>query len=198
MGQRKFERVNQADLSHWASRKARTFWQKPIFFPKNPLVEYAHPNFFARADFVPNDPFYCFQWHFDDSLEGTSTDLSCHELVGGNPFGGINGGGIGLEDAWDTTTGSSSVIVAILDSGVAYEDFSDSSPAGCYNIMGQLKKCQGKAIDTYFQAPDLAGTNFMILPGSDKVNGDDHPNDDTIGKRKVYRVLHCLGIEFTA
>jgi len=151
---------------------------KAGIFSKNPLVEYAHPNYFAQAHFVPNDTFYCFQWHLDDSLEGTSTDLSCHPLVGGNPFGGMNGGGIGLEDAWDIDTGSASIVVAVIDTGVAYQDFSDSNPANCYDIFGILKKCSGAPIDTYVQAPDLANTNFLILPGSDFVNSDDHPNDD--------------------
>jgi len=145
---------------------------KAEVFSRNPLVEYAHPNFFAQAHFVPNDTFYNFQWHFDDDNTNNPGGAST------NPFGGANGGGIRMEEAWDITTGTTSVIVAVLDSGVAYEDFSDSNPAQCYNMMGQLKKCPGKAIDEYFQASDLASTSFLILTGSDFVNGDDHPNDD--------------------
>lgn len=148
---------------------------KADVFNKNPLVEYAHPNYFAHASFVPNDPFYCLQWHFDNSLEwnpdANSGAGACQS--GSNPFGGIH-----MENTWDISTGDSSVIVAILDTGVAYETFSDSSPAGCYGRFGDLKKCPGPAIDEYLQATDLAGTTFTILTGSDFVNGDDHPNDD--------------------
>ncbi len=49
------------------------------------------------------------------------------------------------------------VRVALLDSGVAYEDYSDGS-------------------GTYAVAPDLAGVAFA--PGWDFVNDDAHPNDD--------------------
>lgn len=152
--------------------------KKAKIFSANPMVEYAHPNFFVRAHFIPNDPLYCLQWNFDDSLEWDSTGSTCQSFAG-NPYGGTNGGGIRMEEAWDSTTGgTSSIVVAVLDTGAAYEDFSDVNPAGCYNIFGAVKKCSGRAIDTYFQAPDLASTNFLILAGSDLVNGDGHPNDD--------------------
>ena len=70
-------------------------------FEKNPFVEFAEPNYYVYASFVPNDPFYSFQWHFDNPT-----------------FGGIH-----MESAWDVTTGNSSVVVAVIDTGVAFEDF---------------------------------------------------------------------------
>ena len=100
-------------------------------YGNNPDVEYAEPNFIVTADMVPNDDYYPLQWHLYNST-----------------YGGIN-----MEEAWDISTGSSSVIVAVLDTGVAYEDY-----------------------DIYGQAPDLAGTTFV--PGYDFINGDNHPNDD--------------------
>ena len=45
------------------------------------------------------------------------------------------------------------IVVAVLDTGVAYEDY-----------------------DVYLQAPDLAGTTFV--PGYDFINDDEHANDD--------------------
>jgi len=94
-------------------------------------VEYAELNYYAYADFVPNDPYYYpYQWHFN------------------NPSAGIN-----IEPAWDITTGDPNVIVAVLDTGVAYENY------------------RGFQI-----APDLVNTLFVA--GYDFVNSDDHPNDD--------------------
>ena len=93
-------------------------------------VEYAEPNYYAYASFVPNDTHYPKQWHLDN-----------------NEYGGIH-----MEAAWDISTGSG-VTVAIIDTGVAYEDY-------------------GK----YGRAPDLAGTSFVA--GYDFINNDAHPNDD--------------------
>ena len=95
-----------------------------------PEVEYAEPNYIVHAFMVPNDPLYSYQWHLDN-----------------DEYGGIN-----MESAWDISTGSG-VVVAVIDTGVAYE---------IYNI--------------YCQAPDLAGTTFV--QGYDFVNDDAHPNDD--------------------
>ena len=99
-------------------------------YRKNPRVEYAEPNYIVSAHWVPGDPYYSDQWHLD------------------NPdYGGIN-----MEAAWEISTGSG-VKVAVIDTGVAYEDY-----------------------DGFLPAPDLASTSFVA--GYDFVNGDSHPNDD--------------------
>ncbi len=91
------------------------------------LVEYAEPNYARDAAWTPNDPLYPEQWNFDQ---------------------------VDADAAWDIQQGgSSAVVVAVLDSGIAYEDY------GVYRL-----------------APDLAETNFVA--GLDYVNGDAHPNDD--------------------
>jgi serine protease len=100
-------------------------------FANEPLVEYAELNYYATISFVPDDTFFRYQWNLSDPASG----------------------GIGVEAAWDIQTGDPNVIVAVLDTGVAYEDF-----------------------ERFKQAPDLAGTRFV--PGYDFVNDDSHPNDD--------------------
>lgn len=110
--------------------KGKTVEEMVAIYSRNPNVEYAEPNFKRYALMAPTDPLYSYQWHFHNSSEG----------------------GIDMEPAWDISTGSS-VIVAVLDSGVAYE-----------NYGGQFK-----------QAPDLAQTNFV--PGYDFVDDDTHAND---------------------
>ena len=89
------------------------------------LVEYAEPNYLAEAQSVPNDPLYYYQWGL---------------------------AAIDVEKAWDITKGKDA-IVAVLDTGVAYENYGD-----------------------YVQASDLSGTKFVS--GYDYVNEDAHPNDD--------------------
>jgi len=99
-------------------------------YNRDPDVEYAELNYYAYALFAPNDPYYTYQWHL-------------HETAAG----------INIEPAWDITTGEPNVIIAVLDTGVAYEDFRG-----------------------FQQAPDLADTLFV--PGYDYVNNDEHPDDD--------------------
>ena len=99
-------------------------------YSKNPNVEYAEPNAVCNAVMSPNDPYYMYQWHLDN-----------------DDYGGIN-----AEDAWDISTGEG-VVVAVIDTGVAYENYG-----------------------SYLVAPDLAGTTFV--QGWDYVNNDAHPNDD--------------------
>jgi serine protease len=109
-------------------------------YQANSNVEYAEANYMAYAMKAPNDELYPLQWH----LYNTS-------------YGGIN-----VEPAWNISTGSGA-IVAILDTGIAYEDYSEKNPGS--NI-------------SYQQAPDLAGTFFVA--GYDFVNHDGHPNDDSV------------------
>jgi len=110
-------------------------------YSKNPNVEYAQANYICYADWVPDDPYYSYQWHLQM---------------------------INMESAWDIELGGDvSVIVAVLDTGVAYEDYDEfiDNP--------------GRGRDywkTYQQAPDLALTSFV--PGYDFINNDTHPNDD--------------------
>lgn len=96
-----------------------------VAFKILPEVEYAHLNYIGSGCMTPNDPQYYLQWHMPK---------------------------VKTEGGWDQSTGSG-VVVAVIDGGVAFEDFGP-----------------------YKQAPDLAGTSFV--PGWDFVNNDSHPNDD--------------------
>lgn len=108
-------------------------------YRKNPNIEYVEPNYIAHAFWKPGDALYPYQWNMD------------------NPeYGGIN-----AEEAWDIETGAPRVIVAVVDTGVAYENYVEGS--------GRRKKY-------YYKAPDFARTSFV--PGYDFVNNDTHPNDD--------------------
>ncbi|OGZ41615.1 MAG: hypothetical protein A3C80_00225 [Candidatus Ryanbacteria bacterium RIFCSPHIGHO2_02_FULL_45_43] len=62
-------------------------------------IEYAEPNYIARAFFTPNDPYYSYQWHLDNAVYG----------------------GIETEQAWDIARGNG-VTIAVVDTGVAYEN----------------------------------------------------------------------------
>jgi len=126
--------------------RGRTLAQMVEIYKKNPNVEYAELNYIAYAHMVPNDPLYSSsQWHLDNA-----------------EYGGIN-----MESAWDIETGDPSVIVAVIDTGVAYEDYTKATPIGGSGKYRYI---------IYEQAPDLAQTNFV--PGYDFVNNNEHPLDD--------------------
>jgi serine protease len=106
-----------------------------------PEVEYAERNAIFRASqarrVTPNDNLFSFQWHW------------------------------ALIDAprtWAIQTGDPSVVVAVLDTGIAYEDF------------GPFRK-----------APDFSTTVFV--PGFDFINNDLHPNDDNFHGTHVASVI---------
>ena len=104
-------------------------------------VEYAEANYIAYALKAPNDELYPLQWHLYNASYG----------------------GIKAESAWTISTGSGAV-VAVLDTGIAYENYSEKNSEGS-NV-------------SYQKAPDLANTLFAA--GYDFVNHDEHPNDDSI------------------
>jgi len=77
------------------------------FYRQQADVLYAEPNFLRHtmdAPVTPNDPLYSTMW----SLHNTGQD------------GGTPGADIRAPEAWAITTGSSSVVVATIDSGVDY------------------------------------------------------------------------------
>lgn len=100
-------------------------------FLGHPGVEYAELNYHVRVFFVPDDPYFRYQWNLDNAATG----------------------GIDMEAAWSIETGDPNVVVAVVDTGAAYENYG-----------------------VYKQAPDLAQTHFVA--GYDFVNDDRHPNDD--------------------
>ncbi len=86
-------------------------------------VEYAEPNYVRKALQTPNDPFYDLQFHYED---------------------------ISLPSAWDITTGSSDVIVAVIDSGVllAHPDLDDHLTPGYDFISDPDFSNDGDGIDS--------------------------------------------------
>jgi uncharacterized repeat protein (TIGR01451 family) len=95
---------------------------------KNPNIVYVEPNYVLQADDTPNDPFYSQLW----SLKNTG------QTINGTP--GIAGADISAEAAWSVTTGSSTIVVGVVDTGVDYThpDLAPniwSNPGGKGNVL---------------------------------------------------------------
>jgi serine protease len=107
-----------------------------------PEVEYASPNLYTRALFVPNDSLI----HQDDFAWNLRT--------------------VGAYGAWDLVHGDPRVILAIIDTGVAFEE---------HDIPDYERPNVKPGVTHYRQSVDLPGP---FVPGWDFVNDDAHPNDD--------------------
>ena len=75
---------------------------------QSPGVAFAEPNFVYRAAAMPNDPRFQSNW----GLHNTG------QSIAGAP--GISDADIDAPEAWEATKGSRSIVVAVIDSGVAY------------------------------------------------------------------------------
>jgi subtilisin family serine protease len=74
----------------------------------NPDVLYAEPNYIVYENATPNDPAYSQMWGLKNTGQA---DLLTGQL-------GLAGADIDAELAWNTTTGSSNVVVGVIDTGV--------------------------------------------------------------------------------
>lgn len=73
-------------------------------YEKDPAVLYAEPNYLYRFVSIPDDPSFGLQW----GLKNTGQ------------YGGTAGADISAPDAWNISTGSDAVIIAVSDTGVDY------------------------------------------------------------------------------
>ena len=105
-----------------------------------PDVEYAQARYRVFPQFVPNDPLYARQWNY--------------------PM-------LDMERAWDINPGAtSSVTVAVLDSGVAYRSAVMRYNARAFRLtpIGPMFPALGVIDVPLAPAPDLAGADRFVSP----------------------------------
>lgn len=108
----------------------------------DPNVEYAEVDRIMRPLLTPNDPRYAGQW----SLDSTSAVA----------------GGMNLPAAWDITTGSASVVVAVLDTGIVpHADIDPSRRLPGYDFI----------------SADPGGAFFVANDGDGRDNDPSDPGD---------------------
>ncbi|HET9252646.1 MAG TPA: DUF4350 domain-containing protein, partial [Candidatus Eisenbacteria bacterium] len=95
-------------------------------FRNHRAIEAIEPNWILQADDVPNDPDFHLLWG----------------LLNTGQTGGLPGADIDAVPAWDTQTGSSDVVVAIIDTGTDY-----NHPDLATNIWTNPGEVPGNQID---------------------------------------------------
>ncbi len=144
-----FGNVKQSDLDLVKIPGNKTVKEAVDWYSRNPEVLYAEPNYLVYADQVPNDYYFSNLW-------------------------GINK--IQAPQAWDLTTGSQAVVVAVVDTGVDY-----THPDLSGNMWINTDEIPGNGVD------DDSNGYIDDAYGWDFCNHDNAPMDD------YGHGTHCAG-----
>lgn len=151
-----------------------------------PDVEYAQPNYLFQIAVTPNDSAYFRQWHYFDNGGGA-----------GQAPGGIN-----LPTAWNTNTGSSAVVVAVIDTGIlpGHEDISGSpNLAAGYDMISEPDIANdGGGRDADPTDPGDAVAANECFPGSPALPSSWHGThvSGTVGVGKTNNSLGVAGVNW--
>ncbi|MBP7216795.1 MAG: S8 family serine peptidase [Candidatus Omnitrophica bacterium] len=123
---------------------------------RNPGVEYVEPNYLARTFYIPTDPYYGdYQWSHKKTQ---------------------------AEQGWDMQRGNSTIVIAIIDTGVKYthEDLSTK-------IWRDGQNHPGKDF-VNIATQDWIAAGYQLVTGEDYTTVDFDPSD------KDGHGTHCAGI----
>ena len=134
----------------------------------DPNVEYAEPNYIIRAATFPNDPYFRNQWslHNDGTYAGGTADAD-----------------IDAPEAWDIATGNSNILIAVLDTGIAFTH--DDLVNNIWQNPGESSCTDGYDEDGNGFTDDCYGWNF--------VNDNNNPMDDDGHGTHVAGIIAAAG-----
>jgi thermitase len=135
-------------------------------YRQDPNVLYAEPNYILRTTLTPNDTRFGEMW-------------GLHNI---GQSGGIPDADIDAPEAWNHTTGSSDVIVAVIDSGVDY-----NHPDLSANMFRNTTDCNNNGID------DDGNGYVDDCFGIDTANNDSNPMDDNNHGTHVAGTIGAVG-----
>lgn len=136
------------------------------YYKQDPNVEYAEPNYIVHAAAIPDDPSFNSLWGLNNTGQS----------------GGTNDADIDAPEAWDTITGSDSIIIAVIDSGVAYDH-----PDLAGNIWSNTNEIPFNGID------DDGNGYIDDVYGWDFVENDGYPQDYNTHGTHVAGIIAAQG-----
>ena len=135
-------------------------------YRQHPDVLYAEPDWIVETQATPNDPRFGELWGLNNTGQS----------------GGVVDADIDALEAWDITTGSSDVVVAVIDTGIDYNHQDLSA-----NMFRNTLDCNSNGID------DDGNGQIDDCFGIDTLNNDSNPLDDNDHGSHVAGTIGAVG-----
>ena len=166
-GSEKIKDFRSLNIHHIKLKKHMSTEEAIALYQAEPHVQYAEPNYLVTIQTIPNDSYFNYLW----SLYNTGQ-------TGGTP-----GADIDAPRAWDMTTGSNDVVVAVIDTGVDYNhpDLSENM----WVNLGEYNGTSGVDNDGNGYIDDIRGINTY--------DHNNDPMDDHGHGTHVAGIIGALG-----
>lgn len=181
---------NQSDLMLAKLTPGQTVEQAIGVYANDPNVAYAQPNYIYHTQAVPTDPQYGQLWAAKNTGQTIATGTYA-------PTTGTAGNDMNLESAWAVQNDCSSVVVAVVDSGINY----NSTDLFANMWVGNAKHGQNFAADGAIGDPmDINGhgTHVAGIIGAVANNGIAGAGVCWTAKLMAVRVMDATGVGTTA
>ncbi|EHR71672.1 CARDB domain-containing protein,subtilase family protease [Burkholderiales bacterium JOSHI_001] len=149
-------------------------------YKADPNVEFVEPNFEIKVQALPNDPGFSSQWG----------------MLNTGALGGVAGADVKATTAWDRGTGSTDVVVLVIDTGIWWTSVPD--PVTGLVTTRQHQDLVGNVWVNPGEIPnngiDDDGNGYIDdVHGYDMVNNDGDPLDDNGHGTHVAGILGAAG-----
>ncbi|TDP50869.1 subtilase family protein [Bacteriovorax stolpii] len=163
--------------------------QAILDFKNDPDVEYAQPNYIYKALAVPNDPRYGQLWGLKNTAQ-TITTAGGKDTPSSTNNPGVAGRDMQAEYAWNTITDCSSVTVAVLDTGINYNNSDLSS--NMWNGGGSYPNHGYDYVDNDNDPMDLSGHGTHVA-GTIGARGNNGVGSTGVCWRSSLMAVRVLG-----
>jgi len=170
LGSKKLRQFDALRIDHVKIKDGLSVEEAIAEYKNEPHVEYAQPNYWYRAEGVPNDPRFAELW----SMNNTG------QVAGPDP--GTPDADIDAPEAWNLVTGSTTPVIAVIDTGVDY--LHEDLGANMWKNPGEIPN----------NGLDDDGNGYVDdVYGIDAANGDSDPMDDYLHGTHVAGIIGAVG-----